>query len=319
MTQLTTVNGSNQQQIFTIIDKADLADTTKMQYKKAVANYLATGASLTDAEALANYAATLPQSSRAFLKSAIKKWSDAMMVVAKGQATPENIDAIQAVVYRFEALQESINVKTQKGQKAHTWLSQKEVRQLMALPDQNFLIGKRDKIALGLCVSAGLRRAEAVAITFDDLELVPIGDGFRTVINVPGKGAKDRPIPIRSELANDIQMWRQMVGGGGLIIRSLGRGSQLGDSLTAVSLFRLVNRYGKKLAKSLSKGDERREALMTLAPHDLRRSYAQLGFEAGVPVTQISILLGHADIATTQRYLNLDLDVETTISDFVPY
>jgi integrase len=55
-----------------------------------------------------------------------------------------------------------------------------------------------------------------------------------------------------------------------------------------------------------------------LAPPDLRRMYAQLGYEAGVPVTQISRLLGHASVATTQRYLNLDLDLKTTVSDFVP-
>ena len=46
---------------------------------------------------------------------------------------------------------------------------------------------------------------------------------------------------------------------------------------------------------------------------------AQLGYEAGVPITQISKLLGHATVATTQRYLNLDLDLETTISDFIPF
>jgi integrase len=56
-----------------------------------------------------------------------------------------------------------------------------------------------------------------------------------------------------------------------------------------------------------------------LQPHDLRRTYAQLGYEAGVPVTQVSRLLGHASVATTQKYLNLDLDLETTISDFVPF
>ena len=290
-----------------------------MQYKKAVANYLATGASLTDAETLADYAATLPTSSRAFLKSAIKKWSDAMMLAAKSQATPENIDAIQAVVYRFEALQESISVKSQAGQKTHTWLSQREVKSLMALPDGSSLIGRRDKIALGLCVAAGLRRAEAVSVIFDNLELIPIKSGFRTVINVTGKGGKDRTIPIRDELAQDIEEWQKMIGGDGLILRSLGRGELLGDSLTAVSLFRLVNRYGKRFAKSLSKEDKRRDLLMVLAPHDLRRTYAQLGYEAGIPVTQISRLLGHASIATTQKYLNLGLDVETTISDFVPY
>jgi len=51
-----------------------------------------------------------------------------------------------------------------------------------------------------------------------------------------------------------------------------------------------------------------------LQPHDLRWTYAQLGYDAGISVTQISRLLGHASINTTQRCLNLDL--ELTVSDF---
>jgi integrase len=56
-----------------------------------------------------------------------------------------------------------------------------------------------------------------------------------------------------------------------------------------------------------------------LQPHDLRRTYAELGRRAGVSISQISKLLGHASIETTQDYLNIELDLETTISDFVPF
>jgi integrase len=55
-----------------------------------------------------------------------------------------------------------------------------------------------------------------------------------------------------------------------------------------------------------------------LAPRDLRRTYAQFGYQARIPVTQILKLLGHSFLATTQHYLNLDLDLEVTISDFIP-
>jgi len=55
-----------------------------------------------------------------------------------------------------------------------------------------------------------------------------------------------------------------------------------------------------------------------LDPHDLRRDYAQLGFDSGIPITQISALLGHESVKTTQTYLNLSLDLETTASDFIP-
>ena len=79
-----------------------------------------------------------------------------------------------------------------------------------------------------------------------------------------------------------------------------------GWSISAVALFQLVRRYGDSIDKT------------DLAAHDLRRTYAQLGHEAGVPIPQISKLLGHASVQTTMTYLNLELDLETTVSDFVP-
>ena len=77
-------------------------------------------------------------------------------------------------------------------------------------------------------------------------------------------------------------------------------------SMSSVAIFRLINKYGNLIG------------VPGLAPHDLRRTFSQLGYEAGVPITQVSKLLGHANVATTQRYLNLDLNLESTASDFVP-
>ena len=58
--------------------------------------------------------------------------------------------------------------------------------------------------------------------------------------------------------------------------------------------------------------------MLKLFPHHLRRTYAHLGYNAGVPIAQIKELLGHASVATTQKYLDLSLDLENTASDFVP-
>jgi integrase len=54
-----------------------------------------------------------------------------------------------------------------------------------------------------------------------------------------------------------------------------------------------------------------------LATHDLRRTYAQIAYDARISIVQISKLLGHSSIAVTQRYLNLDLDPERTASDVI--
>jgi len=130
---------------------------------------------------------------------------------------------------------------------------------------------------------------------------------MRTVLDIRGEGKKDRAVPIFDSLANAIDEWVAIVGGEGYVLRSLGRNQEPADSMTATALYYLVRRRGAEIGKS------------DLAPHDLRRTYAQLGKGAGISITQISKLLGHASVETTMRYLNVELDLETTISDFVPF
>jgi len=144
-------------------------------------------------------------------------------------------------------------------------------------------------------------------MTFEAVKLQPLGDRFRTVLDVEGKGAKDRVVPISDRLANAVDEWGKLVDHQGRIARSLGRSRTIQGDMSTVSIYNLVRRRGVMIDRP------------DLAPHDLRRTYAQLGYEAGVPITQISTLLGHASVATTQRYLNLELDLEVTVSDFIPF
>jgi len=302
-----TISTSGRADPLEIIDRADLADTTKRQYRRALERYFReTGARVTDVDALARHAETLPRSGRAFLKAAVRLYTEGLATALKGQATPENVNGVQAALYRIDALQEAVKTSEAKGQKAHTWLSQAEVKKL-SNACTNGIIGKRDRVVVGLLVAAGLRRAEVVRLRFEDVKLQPVGDRFRTVLDVMGKGHKARVVPISDALARDIDDWGAVVGGEGLIARSIGMNREPGESLSGQAVFDIVAKRGAMIGKP------------ELQPHDLRRTYAQLAYEAGVPITQISKLLGHASIATTQRYLNLALDLETTASDFVPW
>ena len=304
----------NERALQAIDNNPQLQPSTKHQYKKAVVNYLATGESITNPEALSAYALTVGSSTAAFLKAAVKTLAKDLQQAVKSGATPENVLEAQALIYRAEALQDAIKIETSKGTKAHTWLNQSQVKALLNSCDtrksgnpEAGIVAQRDRLAIGLLVAAGLRRQEAVNLTFDDIQLQPVGDKMRTVLNVKGKGAKDRIIPISDQLANAISAWGAVIGGSGRVLRSLGRNKQAGESMTTTALYNLVQKRGGMIGKD------------DLQPHDLRRTFAQLGHEAGISITQISTLLGHANLETTQRYLNLQIDLEATISDFIPF
>ncbi len=316
MTELTIVGGFDAGTF--VIDAIDsnplLGASTKRQYTKAISNYLDAGHDITDPVALARYAETVGSSTRSFLKASIGILSKAVEQQAEGSVAPDNVLDRLAIVYRAEALRDAIKVKTHQGQKAHTWLSQKEVAELLSACDHRksgnpeaAIVAQRDRLAIGLLVAAGLRRAEAVNLKFSDVKVQPVKDKMRTVLDVKGKGAKDRVIPISDTLANAIRAWGEIVEPEGIILRSLGRNKQPGESMTTTAIYHLVQKRAGMIGKP------------ELQPHDLRRTYAQLGLEAGIPISQISILLGHSNIATTQRYLHIELDLDATISDFIPF
>jgi len=295
-----------------VIATADLAETTKRAYSGAMERYLEAAGDPLDARALEAYAQGLSNSSKAHLSAAIRLYTKAIRRRMDNTANPnaENAQEIEARMGQAErklrAVNEAVKVRASKGEKVHTWLSRAEV---MALLDTvgDGVKGHRDRLALGLLVAAGLRRSEAVGLRFEDVKYQPVAGKMRAVLEVNGKGGKTRAVPISDSLAAAIDAWGNEVDGEGKILRSVTKGGAVNGSLSSTGLFNIVRAAGEEINKP------------DLAPHDLRRTFAQLGYEAGVPVTQISKLLGHASIKTTQRYLNLDLDLDSTVSDFVPF
>ncbi len=76
--------------------------------------------------------------------------------------------------------------------------------------------------------------------------------------------------------------------------------------ISAVRYFQIIRAYGKKIK------------MPELAPHDLRRTYAQLAHKGGLSIEETGYLLGHSSVTTTQRYLDLKLNTHISGSDFVP-
>jgi site-specific recombinase XerD len=290
---------------YSAIDRADLQPTTRIKYKRAISLLLSAGVNPLNYDALQSYADSLSNSSRGFLKAALKVTISEEVNRIKAQATPGNMQAIQALVARIEAMDSTIKVHQPKGEKSHLWLTPEQVEQLTSLPDRSTVQGRRDWIILALLLS-GLRRQEVATITFDRLQRRPMSNGqLRAVLDVTGKGAKDRTVPIKPLLEKYLTEWHTEIGDG-CIARAINKSGRINGSLSTNAIYDIVQRYGAMIG------------LPDLQPHDLRRTYAEIGWINTHDLVLVSTLLGHSDTATTQKYLNLKVNLDRTISDFVP-
>ncbi len=181
-----------------------------------------------------------------------------------------------------------------------TFLTAREAAALLdGRPDADTPRGLRDAAILEILYGAGLRVAELVGLDVDQIHLES------PVLRVRGKGRKEREVPLgppaRSALRRYLHVRGQLAPAGdepALFLNA--RGGRLGDR----SIRRMVKREG--LIASL---------LKDLHPHALRHSFATHLLEGGADLRSIQELLGHASLATTQRYTHLTVEQLMEIYD----
>lgn len=290
----------------TIVTDQNTKDRTKSQYTSAMMLALSNGVNFFDVESSVAYFEGLNSGERAFLRPAVSLWVEGVKTQLLNNDTPETALHTQAQMNRFEGLARSMKAKrndTKKGTVFHTWLTKNDVRQLLNLPDRETQSGRRDYIVLALLVGSALRREELSNLTFDNLI---IQDGITILQVVGGKGNKDRAFRVNSKMAKTLADWRVEIGEGN-IVRGIDRHGKMNGSLSGQGIFGIVRKYGKAMEHP------------TLAPHDLRRTWAKLAHSGGLSIDQISQILGHSDIKTTQLYLGLEIDLSGEASDFIPF
>ncbi len=170
------------------------------------------------------------------------------------------------------------------------FLSIEEVDLLLAQPDVSTPRGLRDRALIELLYATGLRVSELVGVRASDLHL---DEQYLTSV---GKGNKERIVPIGEEAAAWVRRYQR--DGRPALVR--GRPTP--------RLF--VNARGGPLGRvgfwKILKGHGRRAGLpSTLSPHVLRHSFATHLLERGADLRAIQLMLGHADLSTTQIYTHV--------------
>jgi integrase len=183
----------------------------------------------------------------------------------------------------------------QQGVRAGNWLTRAQAEALIHSPNASTLKGKRDRAMLALLVGCGLRRGEVVALTVADIQQ---RDGRWVIVDLRGKHGRIRTIPVPAWVKLALDLWMEAAGiSEGRLLRSLNRHGRItGTVLSAQAVLAAVSSYGQELG-------------MKIQPHDLRRTCAKLCRSSGSELEQIQLLLGHASITTTERYLGSRQDL----------
>ena len=116
---------------------------------------------------------------------------------------------------------------------------------------------------------------------------------------------RKRAVPVPAWVKNAIDVWRAAAQvAQGRIFRSIAKGGRLqGRTLAEVGVWWLVKEYAEGIG------------LKNLAPHDLRRTCAKLCRKSGGDLEQIQMLLGHASIQTTEKYLGMQQNLVEAVND----
>lgn len=194
------------------------------------------------------------------------------------------------------------NVK-QGGQRLGKWLSEKEAGRLLSVPAPHTRRGVRDRALLALLVACGLRRDELVRLEVRHLQ---VREERWVLLNMEGKGRRVRTVPIPLWVKQLLDRWlAESELTEGPLFRTLRKGGTLGpaEAVSEDLVYALVRRAGKAIGHP------------DLTPHDLRRTCAKLCRKAGGELEQIQLLLGHASIQTTERYLGTRQDLVQAVND----
>ncbi|HET6951747.1 MAG TPA: tyrosine-type recombinase/integrase [Acidimicrobiales bacterium] len=177
------------------------------------------------------------------------------------------------------------------------FLTDDEVDALLAAPDRDNWVGRRDHALLLVAIQTGLRVSELTRLTCGDVEL-----GTGAHLRCHGKGRKERITPLTTEACAVLRVWlTERQGDTGDAVFPSRRGGPLSSDAISVLVARHTRTAASRCPSLLTK---------TVTPHVLRHTCAMRLLAVGVDTSVIALWLGHESVETTQIYLHADLAIK---------
>jgi site-specific recombinase XerD len=178
-----------------------------------------------------------------------------------------------------------------------TYLTPEEVNALLAAPNRNRWIGRRDHALLTVAIQTGLRVTELTSLRRHDVHL-----GTGAHVQVFGKGRKQRATPLTSQTVAVLREWlNERAGQPQEPLFPTSRGRALSRDAIALLLTNHATTASNDCATLKNKN---------VSPHTLRHTTAMNLLHAGVDSTVIAMWLGHESVEATQIYLHADMNIK---------
>jgi len=183
-------------------------------------------------------------------------------------------------------------------------LSLQQAQDLLSAPDIAKVKGLRDRAMLAVLLGCGLRRSELAGLTFAHIQS---RDGRWCIVDLVGKHGRVRTAPMPTWVKVAIDAWTSAADiNDGHVFRPVNRADRVvGAHLGEKVVWQMLQEYADAVG------------LAGIAPHDLRRTCAKLCRASGGELEQIQMLLGHASVQTTERYLGTKQDLVHAPNDAI--
>ena len=179
------------------------------------------------------------------------------------------------------------------GGKLPTFLTTREIEALLAAPSGDGVTEVRDRAMLELLYATGLRVTELVNLT---LRTVNLDAGYLLTF---GKGGKERLVPLGDAAIGAVLRYQAEA----RLRLDRGRGSEdlfltrLGEGMSRQAFWNIIKKRAKQAGITRS-----------ISPHTLRHSFATHLLDNGADLRSVQIMLGHADLSSTQIYTHVTME-----------
>ena len=227
----------------------------------------------------------------------VQKFLGLMMAEGTKASSSARVLSTLRRFYRYQIRERRVSVdpcaqvlSPKQGRPLPKAISEQHVDDLLNAPNTDEALGIRDRAMLETLYATGLRVSELVGLTLLEVSL-QVG-----VVRIVGKGNKERLVPLGEQAIDWIERYQQ---GARLDLLKQRQSDAMfvtarGGGMTRQAFWHIIKKH------ALTAGIEQ-----TLSPHTLRHAFATHLINHGADLRSVQMLLGHADLSTTQIYTHI--------------